>query len=312
MRKGSTSPVSLAEAGASWLRHPSGNLAPMPSNQDERAAEAIPRDAATVVVMRNGNGRVEIFCVERHPSSAFMGGAIVFPGGKVDPGDRNPCWDALSTPLRGGPRNFSDDPSTARAFAVAALRETLEEAALLPVLGDDLDDSAVRELQRARQRGQPFSAAVEEAGLVLDTARLQALSRWITPTVESRRFDTRFYLLAAPPRQHGAHDGHETTRGFWATAADILARWERLEIRLAPPTSFTLELFRDAVDVEAALAIARTRSLAPTLPFVVQDAGETILALPGDPLHPTREVPENAEGPTRFILVGTRFVSRRP
>jgi 8-oxo-dGTP pyrophosphatase MutT (NUDIX family) len=275
-----------------------------------------PRDASTVVVVRDSGRGIEIFCVERHRRSGFMGGALVFPGGKVDEEDRRDAWQERSTPLAERPLVLSPDPATARAFAVAALREAMEEAAILPVVGDRLDASEVLELRAAwaaesGERSRSFHDLLRSRDLILDTGRLEAVSRWITPTLEPRRFDTRFYLLALPPRQSGAHDDHETTRSFWATPEELLSRWEQGEIVLAPPTSWTIGLFRDCRDVSAAFDVARRQSLSPLLPAFVDDAGEMVLALPGDPLYPgAHEAPLDPESPTRFVMEDGRFVTR--
>ncbi len=242
-----------------------------------------------------------------------MGGAVVFPGGKVDPADHAEEFETLSTPLRERPRSFAADATTARAFAIAALREVLEEAAILPVLGDRLDGRAALALREelARQ-ARTFADALRARNLVLDTARLEAVSRWITPEAEPRRFDTRFFLLALPPGQEGAHDERETTHGFWATPDELLERWENGDIVLAPPTSWTIALFRGLRDVEAAFEVARTQSLDPIAPCFVQDGEAVILTMPGDPLHPRPAAPPaSADAPTRFVLEGGRFVPTR-
>jgi 8-oxo-dGTP pyrophosphatase MutT (NUDIX family) len=269
------------------------------------------------VVVRNTARAVEIFCVERHQNSAFMGGAVVFPGGKVDPSDHAEVWRDRSTPLADRPRRLARAEATARAFAVAALREALEEAALLPVVGDSLDAQRTMELRASvtrehRPARAALASALSEQGLVLDTARLEAVARWITPKAEPRRFDTRFYLLALPPGQTGLHDDHETTRSFWATPDELLERWRRGEISLAPPTSWTISLFQGISDVEGAFAVARRQDLAPVEPCLVRDRDETILTLPGDPLHPTPGPPPVEPGaPSRFVFEGGRFEPRR-
>jgi 8-oxo-dGTP pyrophosphatase MutT (NUDIX family) len=276
-----------------------------------------PRDAATVVVVRDGRRGLELFCVERHRRSGFLGGALVFPGGKVDTGDHDDAWDELTTALGERTRAFASDARTARAFAVAALREVLEEAAIVPVVGDRLSGSDVLALRAelgtpAAPATRPFAEVLRARELVLDTARLEALSRWITPTAEPRRFDTRFYLLAAPPDQEGAHDDHETTRSLWATPGELLERWERGEVLLAPPTSWTIALFREARDVDAAFDVARSQSLDPVEPCFVTTNGKVILTMPGDPLHPgPASAVVDPATPTRFVLEGGRFVPRR-
>jgi 8-oxo-dGTP pyrophosphatase MutT (NUDIX family) len=281
----------------------------------EHGRPAEPRDASTVVVVRESeNGFLEMFCVERHRRSAFMGGALVFPGGKVDPSDHADTWASLATQLAPRPRAFAADEGTARAFAVAAIREALEEAAIVPVTGDRVDASLALELRReiSGAPARSLADALHARGLVLDVGRLQALARWITPTAEPKRFDTRFYLLPLPEGQAGAHDDHETTTSFWATPAEVLSRWERGEVILAPPTAWTLGLFVGLKSVAAAMAVAERTSLSPIEPCFMEDAGVMILTLPGDPLHPVNSPPpDNPGAPTRFVLEGSRFVPRR-
>src|SRR5262249_49373210 len=95
---------------------------------DEKREEVAPRDAATLVLVRDGASGVEVFCVERHKKSGFLGGAIVFPGGKLDAGDEDGAWDARVTRSAFAGRE--------RALAIAACRESLEEAAILPIEGN--------------------------------------------------------------------------------------------------------------------------------------------------------------------------------
>ncbi len=282
-------------------------------NFDPARVPAVPKDAATVVVVREQSARVELFCVERHARSGFLGGAVVFPGGKVDPADHEPAWSELSTALSPRARSFASESRAALGFAVAALRELLEEAAILPVAGDALDDAGALRL-RGRLESAPgtFAELLRQHGLVADTARLEPLWRWVTPEAEARRYDTRFYLLPAPTGQLGAHDQHETTSSFWATPAALLERWERGEILLIPPTVRTIQLLARAHSVDEALTIAQAQSLEPICPAFMLDGEQAILTLPGDPLHPTpHPAPSDPEAPTRFVMDQGRFVGKR-
>jgi 8-oxo-dGTP pyrophosphatase MutT (NUDIX family) len=286
---------------------------------DPEREPVTPKDAATVAVVRETAAGLEVFCVQRHTRSGFLGGAVVFPGGKVDVADRGEHWRNLTTDLTARARSFAEDEPTARSFAVAALRELLEEAAILAVEGGELDAEQTAELRSELSRraasetqAHAFAGLLRERGLKADTSRLEALAHWITPAAESRRYDTRFYILPLPGRQHGAHDRHETTASFWATPREVLGRWERGEIFLAPPTSRTLQILLPASDVESAIAIARAQPLEPVCPFFTLDGDQAVLALPGDPLHPEpAPAPEDPDAPTRFVLLDGRFVGRR-
>ncbi|MGK3993853.1 NUDIX hydrolase [Sorangium sp. So ce1024] len=264
-----------------------------------------------MIVLRDGRAGIEVFCVRRHASSSFMGGAVVFPGGKVDARDGAEVWRDRATEPPARAAVFATEEASARALCVAACRETLEEGAILPTdaaLSGDALDAVGRELAA----GTPLDAALERRGLKLALGALVPWARWITPLAEQRRFDARFFLLPLPRGQVGRHDGYETTMSFWAAPAAILARAERGEIFLAPPTSRTLELLSAAADVRSAVALAERQSLLPICPrFVPGDGAEPpYLALPGDPSHETRE--RGVEGPTRYVLRNGRFVAEEP
>ncbi len=274
-----------------------------------------PKDAATLIVVRDGEAGLEVFCVVRHKSSAFLGGAVVFPGGKLDPEDGDAAWSELVNAPRASAAGLADDPAVLRGLAIAACREALEEAAILPVTnGTVTHDEALALRALLEKGGTSLRELLAARGLKLDLAALVPLSRWVTPVVEARRFDTRFFLLAAPPGQHGAHDERETTSSFWATPREVLARFDAETIQLAPPTHRTLELLAPFADVAAAVKGSIPLSLAPICPEAVQvttsDGDTMALTLPGDPLHSVKE--RRIEGTTRFVLRGSRFVPENP
>jgi 8-oxo-dGTP pyrophosphatase MutT (NUDIX family) len=273
----------------------------------------VPRDASTVIVIRNADRGVEVFCVQRHARSKFLGGAVVFPGGKLDASDAAPIWDELATAPHPRAIAFAGEDGAAptpRSLAVAACRETLEEGAILPVMGGSLTDADVTRMSADLRAGQKGLAdALAERGLKLAVDALVPWARWITPEAEARRFDARFFLLALPEGQVGRHDDHETTMSFWATPQEVLDRFFRGLIFLAPPTTRTLELLASAGDVEGAMAIAARQSLRSICPRFMAggEGGAPYLALPGDPSHEVRE--RRVEGSTRFELRDGMFLS---
>ena len=279
-----------------------------------------PKDAATVVVVRAGERSVELFCVKRHARSGFLGGAVVFPGGKLAAEDHAPDWAKLVTPLGDRARAAADAEPHARAFAIAALRELAEEAAIVAVAGRELDDAAAREFRAELvARGKALSdesRALRELllaqGLLLDARRLEAISRWITPEAEERRYDTRFYLLAVPSGQHGRHDEYETTSSFWASPTELFRLWENGDIFLAPPTIDTIRLFVGARSIDDAHRIARAQPLEPLCPHFVMDGPTAMLTLPGDPLYPrVLSARSDPAAPTRYVMRDGRFIPER-
>lgn len=263
-----------------------------------------PREAATVVIVRDTSEGLEVFCVRRHAQSAFMGGALVFPGGKLDAKDQDPRWFDRTTAVDPRSALFSTNPAHALALAVAACRETLEEGRILPTRPGIKDDVLPDLLREAETEG--FLEALIRREIVLDVGQMAPFARWVTPTAEQRRFDARFYLLSVPEGQNGKHDEHETTMSMWAKPKDVLHAATQGQFFLAPPTARTLELLARERDVQGAYALAARQTLQPVCPeFVAEDP--PFIALPGDPAHSVRE--KRVDGPTRYVLRDGRFVS---
>jgi 8-oxo-dGTP pyrophosphatase MutT (NUDIX family) len=262
-----------------------------------------PRDAATLIVLRDSTVGIEVFCVERNKKSRFLGGAIVFPGGKLDEHDRDPAWLARTTPT--GDESF-------RALGVTACREALEEAAILPVEGGSTTHEDLLALRKNVADGKTTLLSFLEArALRLDLAGLHPFARWLTPLVEARRYDTRFFLTVAPPGQIGAHDDLETMSSFWAAPEKLLARFLAGEVQLAPPTHRTLEFLGRFAKVKDAIAATRAASLEIICPILVphkdKNGEETMaLVLPGDPEHEIKE--SRVGGRSRYVLRSGRWL----
>jgi 8-oxo-dGTP pyrophosphatase MutT (NUDIX family) len=272
-----------------------------------------PRPAATVVVLRErAAGGPETFLLKRHGQSAFMPSFHVFPGGCVEAQD---IAFARTLPAQVQAQALDrldglDDAERATAYALAALRETAEESGLLLVRTADghrpAPDVAAK-LAEVLRNELHFAAHLAAYDLHPDLDALHPFAWWITPAVEPRRYDTRFFLAEVPPAQEATHDAVETTEGRWMTPADALARCRAGTIRLAPPTLATLEQLAEVDTV--ADAVARTpRPVWPICPRLVKtDDGTPILALPGDPCYPGDGPPALPQR-TRFrVLDGRRF-----
>jgi len=270
-------------------------------NLDATRPVVDPVDAATLVLLRDGARGLEVFCVERNRNTRFMGGALVFPGGKVDRGDYDPAWNSLVTAP--APREWvaGEDPSVRRAFALAACRESLEEAAILPVTGTLAHEDALALRQELASGPEALRTALAARNLAIDLGSLVPFARWITPAAEARRYDTHFFMMRTPDGQDGAHDDHETMASFWATPHEVLDRWNAGEFQMAPPTHHTLGSLSRAATVEDALQYATPHTLEPVCPVLVDQDDTIALVLPGDREHPQ---------PDRLIDGGTRYVLR--
>jgi glyoxylase-like metal-dependent hydrolase (beta-lactamase superfamily II)/8-oxo-dGTP pyrophosphatase MutT (NUDIX family) len=252
-------------------------------------APRMPRPAATVVVARDGERGMEVLMMHRTKVMDFAGGAHVFPGGAVDPGDAAlPCAgldDAQASRLL-------DLGSGGLAYWTCAIRECFEEAGLLfAYAGADLvrldapvgvDDASA--LRRALLSGSTsFGAIVASLGLRLAADRLAYLSHWITQAGRPRRYDTRFFIAAAPGHQRPMHDDGETVAHEWIVPRMALDRHERGRMQLLFPTIKTLELLAGFGRVADALDYARTpRPMPPMSPRLATGRDGPRLLVPGD------------------------------
>jgi 8-oxo-dGTP pyrophosphatase MutT (NUDIX family) len=266
-----------------------------------------PKDAATLILLRASPKGIDVFCVERNRKLKFMGGAIVFPGGKLDDAhDRDPAWNEHADAPDDRGLGFAPDSATLRALAIAACRESLEEAAILPVRNGALSESDLLELRAALTTNpRAMLEALHRKSLMLDIGALHPFARWITPTAETRRFDARFFVAIAPEGQPGAHDESETMASFWAAPTEVLERFDKGEVQLAPPTHRTLEILAATRTPEGAIAAAKSASLEPICPRLVQQEDTLALVLPGDREHEVKE--PRVAGASRYVLRGDRW-----
>lgn len=216
------------------------------------------RDAATVVLLRDGARGVDAWLLTRVAHLAFAAGMTVFPGGSVEPGDADLPWI--------GP------PPAEAALVGAAVRETFEETGVL--LGvPQLDLRAERAAVEAGRA--PFGALLRSHGAAIDASGLRPWARWITPDVEARRYDTRFFVAALPVGAEPAAVSGEAVRAAWVPVAGALAQRERGERRMLPPTIMTLRSLEPHAAVADVLAAASGRSLEPIRPRV--ENGQVVL-----------------------------------
>jgi 8-oxo-dGTP pyrophosphatase MutT (NUDIX family) len=258
--------------------------------------------------------------VRRHADTAFMGGAHVFPGGRVDAADHG-ASEEWCDGIEHAARQLTSLPAgDAIAYHVAAARELFEEAGVLLARHDtgafvSLDGADVRErLTQDRSHVHagriPLRAVIEREHLRLALDALVLFAHWVTPPIDTRQFDTRFFMTRVPPDQKPAHDDTETTHSAWVRPADAIAQSLAGDIVLPPPTWTTLRELEPFASVEAALAWARTRAIVKRMPRLVEQDGRRYLLLPGDPLHPDADAGD-PPSETRFELVDRRWRAER-
>jgi 8-oxo-dGTP pyrophosphatase MutT (NUDIX family) len=250
-------------------------------------AVAEPRHAATVVLLRDGANGVEAYLLRRLGTMAFAGGMYVFPGGSVDPrdGDAEIAWEGPPPEEWAAP--LSASVPLARGLVAAAVRETFEESGVLlasPVTGDAEHWAA--EQAALLDRTASMAEVLGRNGLVLRADLLRPWAHWVTPEIEPKRFDTRFFVAALPEGQAAVHFRGESDRSEWVTPRAAVERHASGELGMLPPTVFTLAELSAYGTVADVLAAATARDVKRVLPRIVVDGDDVLLLLPGDPGYP--------------------------
>lgn len=250
------------------------------SSEEAVPPGAIP--AATLVIMRpaSDGGHDEILLVKRATNMAFAAGAVVFPGGRVDPDDH----------VVAASHGFAHDPAEGAA-RVAALRETLEETGLA-VGWDGLVEADIAAVRAELLGGVLLSRILANRSLRLDLDALVPFARWCPNFSEARTFDTRFYAVQAPEHRHELSvELAEHSQIFWQSAASALAQANQGAIRIIFPTRRNLEKLEYAADFQGILHHAAAFPIRLVTPWVETHDGETYLCIPDDLGYPVSREP---------------------
>lgn len=240
---------------------------------------AIP--AATLVLFREGGAVPELLFVERSRTMAFAGGALVFPGGRIDPGDY-----ALAADYAG-----DRDDAAAR---IAAIRETLEEVGV-PIGLSPLDPGALSAIRHGLHSGRDFAATLADHGATLAIDMLVPFARWLPTHAPVRIFDTRFYLGRMPEdAPDPVVDDTENVRVFWATARSVLDAADAGSAKIIFPTRRNLERLALFDSFDAAVADAAIRPVRTVSPWIEDRGGVAHLCIPNDLGYPVVAEPMSA------------------
>lgn len=239
-----------------------------------------PIPSGTIVLLRDGQDGLELFMVVRHHQIDFASGALVFPGGKVAAMDEDPALVDLC--------DGADPDPVQRAVQIGAIREAFEEAGVLlarPVGSEGLIDGArVRTLdhERAKMNAGEISirAFLEREHLRLACDQLTRFAHWVTPTMMPKRFNTHFYIAAAPADQVLQHDGYESVDSVWITARQAAADAKAGTRTVIFPTLRNVEMLGEADSVAAAIAQAQAREIVTVLPWTEKREDGVWLKIP--------------------------------
>ena len=247
---------------------------------------AVPRPASTILLLRDGaGGEIEVFMMVRHYEIDFNSGALVFPGGSVDKGDQ----EIISRPeLYSGGEGL--DAATL-SFRIAAIRETFEESGILLARPRGsatlIDAKRAGEIEAASRTAlceakTTFLKVLTDNGVSLALDELVPYAHWITPEGMPKRFDTWFFLAAAPPEQAGAHDGKESTDSIWVSPREALAGGESGRFKLPFPTTRNLIKLGKQSGVQAVIDDSRGKPIVTVMPVMTRLNGGRQLRIPAD------------------------------
>ncbi|QBF45019.1 NUDIX hydrolase [Janibacter limosus] len=254
----------------------------------ERPASAEPAPtklASTVMLVRDDEGPLEVFMLRRVSSMAFAPSMHVFPGGGVDRRDAEDEVPWAGPSVEEWAETLDTDEASARMLVAAAVREIFEETGVL-LASPVSDESQAPELDRdvaadlrarlvAHEIG--FGQVLLEHHLVLRSDLLRYRAHWITPEVEPRRYDTRFFIAAVPEGQDPDGDTSEADHCEWLRPDAAVGAFEDGDLMLMPPTLVCLEQLAEVSTVSAALAQAI--AIVPVMPQLVQtEAGPAMRA----------------------------------
>ncbi len=242
------------------------------------------RPAASIVLIRDGATGLEVFMLERHQGGAVVfAGAMVFPGGKVDTEDAASDWDTLA----GTPPSLPE-----RRFWITAVRETFEEAGVLlacqsgsRAIIDGATAHCVVEAARAsgyRNDSGAFASVMTAHGLTVALDGMIHFGHWITPDWQPKRFDTHFFLAAAPADQVDNVDITESAEGLWLRPQQVLDDTTAGRRKLVAVTRFTLELLAGWRTVAEAMTQARQRRIVTVTPWRETTATGMVIRIPPD------------------------------
>ena len=251
---------------------------------------AIP--AATILLLRD-EPQFEVLMIERHADTPFAGGAIVFPGGRIEASDADPAWRALCD-------GADDVPAEEFGPRVAAIREAFEEAGILYARRGGVflsnEDAAQFDTQRkaVEDNDRLFLELIKSNGLTLALDALHLFARWEPPHMgheKMRRYHTWFFAAKTPAGQQEREDGNEATEAFWAAPDDILASCDAGERKAIFPTRRNVELLNVSNSADAVFDFAAKRTIDVIQPSSLERDGEIFITIPKGMGYPITEEP---------------------
>ena len=238
----------------------------------------VPVAAATILMLRDGPPGLQVFMVVRHHQIDFASGALVFPGGKIDPGDYDACGYCTHAD------NINNEEL---ALQVGAIREAFEECGILLARDETAElivGKRLSQLEGLRAQLNKNEISIGEflkgEKLTLACDLLQHFAHWVTPKIMPKRFDTHFYLAKAPEDHIAMHDGHESVDSIWISPQDVLKGAKEGKYTVILPTRLNVEMLGQSKTVEEAMNMAKDRTIVTVEPWIDNRHGVKYLCIP--------------------------------
>ncbi len=270
-----------------------------PNTGNTLSSAQVPQNAASIILLRdNSAGQLETLLLRRNRNQSFMGGAFVFPGGRMDNADEDPeLLDYISGVKQREVKAWLQEPDIPEARAmglfITALRETFEEAGVLLAYKESgriicLEDEEISGRFSAHRRELynhkiSLRELAQKENLKYALDMLVPCAHWVTPEAEKRRFDTRFFITRIPEGQKPEHDAVELTESRWITPGDALNEQKAGRLMLMPPTLMILTGLSEFSSAGEALEHAGSLAIRTILPQISMTADTICVKFPGDP-----------------------------
>jgi len=239
--------------------------------------------SSTVLIIRDGVSGLEVFMVVRHHQIDFAAGALVFPGGKVDKSDYDKKLN----------QHLCEEENSDREsipFKIAAIRECFEEANVLFAKNKDkkeiINSDELFKLKKWRDAFINESTSMYEfarsENIVFSIDTLVPFSHWVTPEKIPKRFDTRFYIAAAPEGHDGKHDGNESVDSIWINPQQALDDCFSEKRNIIFPTRLNLEKLNQSKTVAEAINNAKNSNIVTVTPLIEKLDEGIFLTIPKD------------------------------
>jgi len=237
------------------------------------------RDATTVVLLRDAGG-LETFLMRRVSTMAFAAGMYVFPGGRIDDADFVADIEWTAEPLDAGRMTASAD--LARGLIVCAVRELFEETGILLAVDDNgelprEDDAWEADRAAVHASSAALPQVLARRGLRLDPGLLPLWTHWVTPEIETRRYDVRFFVASVPEGQHVRDVSGEADEVRWEKPQAAMTAYGEGRLPMLPPTAATIADLMDYASPDSVLAVAASRDVRPLMPRArLADSGDIV------------------------------------